>query len=98
MRSTVVRFALAHGLGSLGRHAPTPPSARTTTSRGEPQPSGGSWLGQNGSKGPDFFALTAGFRLHLMDDEESRAFFVGSDCALCNDARVTVERNALVAP
>jgi hypothetical protein len=58
----------------------------------------GSWLGQNGSKGPDFFALTAWFRVHLMDDVANRQFFFGADCTLCTDARVTVQRNGLMAP
>ncbi|HTV17808.1 MAG TPA: hypothetical protein VMG12_04035 [Polyangiaceae bacterium] len=58
----------------------------------------GSWLGQNGSKGPDFFALTAWFRVHLMDDQDNRRFFFGADCTLCGDERVTVERNGLMAP
>jgi dienelactone hydrolase len=56
----------------------------------------GSWLGQNGSKGPTFFALTAWFRVHLMDDAANRPFFFGPDCALCTDDRLTVERNGLL--
>jgi hypothetical protein len=56
----------------------------------------GSWLGQNGSQGPTFFALTAWFRVHLMDDAANRRFFFGPDCALCTDDRVTVERNGLI--
>jgi hypothetical protein len=56
----------------------------------------GSWLGQNGSKGPDFFALTAWFRVHLMGDEANRQFFFGPNCTLCTDNRVTVQRNALM--
>jgi hypothetical protein len=56
----------------------------------------GSWLGQNGSKGPDFFALTAWFRVNLMDDEANRQFFFGPTCTLCTDNRVTLQRNALV--
>jgi hypothetical protein len=56
----------------------------------------GSWLGQDGSKGPDFFALTAWFRVHLMNDEANRQFFFGPSCTLCGDSRVTVERNALM--
>lgn len=55
----------------------------------------GSWLGQGGSQGPTFFALTAWFRVHLMDDVDNRRFFFGEDCALCTDNRVTVERNEL---
>ena len=35
----------------------------------------GSCLGQNGPEGPTFFALTAWFRAHLMDDTANRAFF-----------------------
>jgi hypothetical protein len=56
----------------------------------------GSWLGQNGSKGPDFFALTAWFRVHLMDDQANRQFFFGPTCTLCGDDRVTVQRNSLM--
>lgn len=56
----------------------------------------GSWLGQNGSKGPDFFALTAWFRIHLMDDQANRQFFFGPTCALCTDNRVTIQRNGLM--
>jgi dienelactone hydrolase len=56
----------------------------------------GSWLGQNGSQGPTFFALTAWFRVHLMDDADNRRFFFGPDCALCTDDRVTIERNGLI--
>jgi hypothetical protein len=56
----------------------------------------GSWLGQNGSKGPDFFALTAWFRVHLMDDQDNRQFFFGPSCTLCTDTRVTVQRNPLM--
>jgi hypothetical protein len=56
----------------------------------------GSWLGQNGSQGPTFFALTAWFRVHLMDDTDNRRFFFGADCALCTHNRVTIERNGLI--
>jgi hypothetical protein len=56
----------------------------------------GSWLGQNGSQGPTFFALTAWFRVHLMDDVDNRQFFFGPDCALCTDDRVAIERNGLM--
>jgi hypothetical protein len=56
----------------------------------------GSWLGMGGSQGPTFFALTAWFRMHLMDDADNRRFFFGEDCALCTDSRVTVERNSLM--
>lgn len=56
----------------------------------------GSWLGQNGSKGPDFFAFTAWFRVQLMGDEANRKFFFGPDCTLCTDSRVTVQRNGLM--
>jgi len=58
----------------------------------------GSWLGQNGSKGPDFFALTAWSSVHLMADEANRQFFFGPDCTLCSDSRVTVQRNGLMTP
>jgi hypothetical protein len=56
----------------------------------------GSWLGQGGSQGPTFFALTAWFRVHLMDDVDNRRFFFGEDCALCTDSRVAIERNGLM--
>jgi hypothetical protein len=58
----------------------------------------GSWLGQNGSKGPTFFALTAWFRVHLMDDQANRQFFFGPTCTLCTDNRVTIQRNPLMTP
>jgi hypothetical protein len=58
----------------------------------------GSWLGQNGSKGPDFFALTAWFRVHLMSDTANRKYFFGPDCTLCTDNRVMVQRNELMTP
>lgn len=56
----------------------------------------GGWLYQNGTKGPDIFALTAWFRVQLMDDTANRAYFYGSSCKLCTDSRVTVERNSLM--
>jgi hypothetical protein len=56
----------------------------------------GGWLYQNGTKGPDIFALTAWFRVHLMDDTANRAYFYGSTCKLCTDNRVMVERNSLM--
>ena len=56
----------------------------------------GSWLGQNGSEGPTFFALTAWFRVQLMDDVDNRAYFYGPTCTLCTDDRVTVQRNSLM--
>ena len=56
----------------------------------------GSWLGQNGSKGPTFFALTAWFRMNLMDDVANREFFFGPTCTLCTDDRVTIQRNSLM--
>ena len=56
----------------------------------------GSWLGMGGSQGPTFFALTAWFRVHLMDDEDNRQFFFGPDCTLCTDSRVAIERNDLM--
>ena len=56
----------------------------------------GGWLYQNGPEGPSIFALTAWFRVYLMDDTENRAYFFGDDCKLCTDSRVTVERNSLM--
>jgi hypothetical protein len=56
----------------------------------------GSWLGQGGSKGPTFFALTAWFRVQLMDDADNRQFFFGPNCTLCGDSRLTVLRNDLL--
>jgi len=35
----------------------------------------GGWLYQNGPEGPTIFALTAWFRVYLMDDTENRAYF-----------------------
>lgn len=58
----------------------------------------GSWLYQNGAQGPDIFALTAWFRVHLMDDTANRQFFYGDGCTLCTDNRVTVTRNSLMTP
>jgi hypothetical protein len=58
----------------------------------------GGWLYQNGTKGPDIFAITAWFRVQLMDDTANRAYFYGSGCKLCTDSRVTVQRNALLNP
>lgn len=56
----------------------------------------GGWEYQNGAKGPDIFALTAWFRVHLMNDSANRQYFYGSPCTLCTDSRVTVQRNSLV--
>ena len=56
----------------------------------------GGWLYQNGTKGPDIFALTAWFRVQLMDDTANRQYFYGASCKLCTDNRVTVERNGLM--
>jgi hypothetical protein len=56
----------------------------------------GGWLYQNGTKGPDIFALTAWFRVQLMDDTANRAYFYGAGCKLCTDNRVTVQRNSLM--
>jgi hypothetical protein len=58
----------------------------------------GGWLYQNGPKGPSIFALTAWFRVHLMDDTANREYFWGDNCKLCTDNRVTVERNSLMTP
>jgi len=58
----------------------------------------GSWVYQNGAKGPDIFALTAWFRVHLMGDTANRKYFYGSGCTLCSDNRVTVMKNSLMAP
>lgn len=49
-----------------------------------------------GCQGPTCFALTAWFRVHLMDGVANRSFFFGPDCALCTDSRVTVQRNGLM--
>jgi len=56
----------------------------------------GGWEYQNGAKGPDIFALTAWFRVHLMDDTANRKYFYGASCTLCTDSRVTVQRNSLM--
>jgi len=56
----------------------------------------GGWEYQNGAKGPDIFALTAWFRIHLMDDTANRKYFYGTSCSLCTDSRVTVQRNSLI--
>jgi len=56
----------------------------------------GGWEYQNGAKGPDIFALTAWFRVHLMGDTANRKYFFGSSCTLCTDSRVTVQRNSLM--
>ncbi|HET9957710.1 MAG TPA: hypothetical protein VFQ61_24600 [Polyangiaceae bacterium] len=56
----------------------------------------GSWLGQNGIKGPTIFGLTAWFRIHLMGDTENRKRFYGQNCTFCTDNRVKVEQNSLM--
>jgi hypothetical protein len=56
----------------------------------------GSWLGQNGPKGPTIFGVTAWFRVHLMGDTANRKYFYGSSCTFCSDNRVKVERNDLM--
>ena len=56
----------------------------------------GGWEYQNGAKGPDIFALTAWFRVHLMGDTANRKYFYGTSCTLCTDSRVTVQRNSLM--
>jgi len=56
----------------------------------------GGWEYQNGAKGPDIFALTAWFRVHLMADTANRKYFYGASCTLCSDNRVTVMRNSLM--
>ena len=56
----------------------------------------GGWEYQNGAKGPDIFALTAWFRVHLMADTANRKYFYGTSCTLCSDTRVTVTRNSLM--
>jgi hypothetical protein len=56
----------------------------------------GSWVYQNGAKGPDIFALTAWFRVHLMGDTANRKYFYGAGCTLCTDNRVTVMKNSLL--
>jgi len=56
----------------------------------------GGWEYQNGAKGPDIFAMTAWFRVHLMGDTANRKYFFGPSCTLCSDSRVTVDRNSLM--
>jgi len=56
----------------------------------------GGWEYQNGAKGPDIFAMTAWFRVHLMDDTANRKYFFGTGCTLCTDSRVTVTQNSLM--
>jgi hypothetical protein len=56
----------------------------------------GGWEYQNGAKGPDIFALTAWFRVHLMGDTANRKYFYGTSCALCTDSRLTVQSNSLM--
>jgi hypothetical protein len=56
----------------------------------------GGWEYQNGAKGPDIFALTAWFRVHLMGDTANRKYFYGTSCTLCTDSRVTVTQNSLM--
>jgi hypothetical protein len=56
----------------------------------------GGWEYQNGAKGPDIFAMTAWFRVLLMDDTANRKYFYGTSCTLCTDSRVTVQRNSLM--
>jgi dienelactone hydrolase len=54
------------------------------------------WENQDGPKGPDIFALTAWFRVHLMGDTANRKYFYGANCTLCTDSRVTVTQNSLM--
>jgi hypothetical protein len=58
----------------------------------------GSWEYENGAKGPDIFALTAWFRVHLMGDTANRKYFYGASCTLCTDNRLTIMKNSLLAP
>lgn len=53
-------------------------------------------MDQLGSSDPNkphemLFAMTAWFRYHLMDDEEYKSWFYGSDCYLCNHENWTVK-------
>jgi len=57
----------------------------------------GGWLYQNGAKGPDIFGMTAWFRYYLMGDMAQGSYFVGSNCKLCTDSRVTVTQNSLLS-
>lgn len=56
----------------------------------------GSWVYQ-GANGVSLSSTAAWFRAHLMGDTESRKFFYGAGCTFCNDNRVEVEQNSLMA-
>jgi hypothetical protein len=56
----------------------------------------GSWVYQ-GPGGVSLSTAAAWFRVHLMNDTANRKYFYGADCEFCNDNRVQVEQNSLMA-
>jgi hypothetical protein len=56
----------------------------------------GSWV-YEGASGVSLSAAAAWFRVHLMNDTANRKYFYGANCTFCNDNRVDVEQNSLMA-
>lgn len=56
----------------------------------------GSWVYQ-GVGGVSLSSAAAWFRVHLMNDTANRKYFYGPSCTFCNDNRVEVEQNSLMA-
>ncbi|MBN1577419.1 MAG: hypothetical protein JW913_12755 [Chitinispirillaceae bacterium] len=55
------------------------------------------WWVYQGPDGVSLSSAAAWFRVHLMGDTANRKFFYGSNCTFCNDNRVQVEQNSLMA-
>lgn len=56
----------------------------------------GSWV-YEGADGVSLSSAAAWFRVHLMNDTANRKYFYGPDCTFCDDDRVEVEQNSLMA-
>jgi len=55
------------------------------------------WWVYQGPDGVSLSSAAAWFRVYLMDDTANRKYFYGPDCTFCNDSRVEVEQNSLMA-